>query len=80
MVNIYPAALPLPIKVCLQAIEVPFIHISQFMTSFVEFIPGGITASFSTAMLLASIVAVVLVAIQFSDNKSVSKPTTDNKR
>ena len=51
----------------------------QFITSFVEFIPGGTTVSFSTAMLLASIMAVILVAMQLSDNKSFSKPATEKK-
>jgi hypothetical protein len=51
----------------------------QFITSFVEFIPGGTTVSFSTAMLLASIMAVILVAMQFSDNKIFSKPATEKK-
>lgn len=36
----------------------------QFITSFVEFIPGGAAASFYTSMLLAALVAIVLVIKQ----------------
>lgn len=44
----------------------------QFITSFVEFIPGGPSASFYACMLLASLVAVVLVAIQQNDDTVIS--------
>lgn len=43
----------------------------QFITSFVEFIPGGAAASFYACMLLAGIVSVVLILMQHNDNKVI---------
>jgi branched-subunit amino acid transport protein len=43
----------------------------QFITSFVEFIPGGVAASFYACMLLAGIVSVVLILMQHNDNKVI---------
>ncbi|WP_282110716.1 MFS transporter [Shewanella algicola] len=50
----------------------------QFITSFVEFIPGGVATSFYSSMLLASLVTLALVIMQYSNNKRINQFTTGN--
>ena len=47
----------------------------QFITSFVEFIPGDTTARFYASALLASLVVLGLSVMQYSDTKAINRLT-----